>query len=395
MPHATYDSITVDELRELGSVKWTMFPDTIGAFVAEMDFGLAPPVSQALRTTLDRGLTGYLPPELATRMSAATSAWCLDTYGWDVPAAWVHPVPDVIAALEITITKFSPPGSKIIVPTPAYMPFLTVPTSHNREVIEVPSVEINGRWLMDLDGIAQAFDDGGHLLILCNPHNPLGTVASRDELIAISRVVEDKGGRVFSDEIHAPLVFRGHSHVPYASVSTEAAGHTITATSASKAWNLAGLKCAQVIISNEADEAHWQTFGFMASHGASNMGVVGNTAAYTSGRKWLQDVIDYLDGNRQLLGELVEEHLPDVRYSAPDGTYIAWLDFRDCAIEGDLAEFFRTEAGVSISDGVVCGAVGAGFARFVFALPRPVMREAIERMGAALRRRDIALPEAS
>jgi cystathionine beta-lyase len=394
MHQANYDSITADELRDIGSVKWTMFPKTIGAFVAEMDFGLAPPVSQALRTTLDRGLTGYLPEALSTQMSAATSAWCLDAYSWDVPAKWVHPVPDVIAALEIAITKYSPVGSKVIVPTPAYFPFLFVPESHGREVIEVPSVEIDGRWVMDLEGIARAFDDGGHLLILCNPHNPLGTVATRQELLAIAEVVHAKKGRVFSDEIHAPLVYSGHSHVPYASISPEAAGHTLTATSASKAWNLAGLKCAQVIISNETDEEHWQTFGLMASHGASNMGVVGNTAAYMSGRKWLHDVLGYLDGNRQLLGELIAEHLPDVKYSAPDGTYIAWLDFRDCQIEGDLAEFFRTEAGVSVSDGIVCGAVGAGFARFVFALPRPVLIEANTRMGAALRNRDLALPAA-
>lgn len=388
MPPTDFDSTTVEELRDLGSVKWTMFPNMIGAFVAEMDFGLAPPVSQALHTTLDRSMTGYLPGELSTRMAEATAAWCLEMYGWDVPAKWVHPVPDVIAALEIAIDKYSPAGSKIIVPTPAYMPFLFVPTSHDREVIEVPSIEVDGRWQMDLAGIAQAFDDGGHLLILCNPHNPLGTVATREEMLAVADLVQAKGGRVFSDEIHAPLIYKESTHVPYASVSAEAAGHTITATSASKAWNLAGLKCAQVIISNDADEEHWQTFGFMASHGASNLGVVGNTAAYLSGRKWLGEVMEYLDGNRQLLGELIAEHLPAVKYTAPEGTYIAWLDFRDCNIDGDLAEFFRTEAGVAVSDGIACGAVGAGFARFVFAMPRPVLVEAIERMGAALRRRD-------
>jgi cystathionine beta-lyase len=162
----------------------------------------------------------------------------------------------------------------------------------------------------------------------------------------------------------------------------------VTATSASKAWNLAGLKCAQVILSNEADEAHWQTFGMLAGHGTANLGVIGNTAAYTAGRRWLGEVLEYLDGNRALVGELVAEHLPGVGYTAPEGTYIAWLDFRACGIEGDVAEFFRAEAGVAVSDGAACGAVGAGFARFVFALPRPILREAFVRMGDALRRRD-------
>jgi len=386
MQNTEYDSITASELRGRGSLKWTTYPDTIGAFVAEMDFGLAPAVSDALHAAVDGAVTGYLPQDLAERMSAATAAWYSESYGWDVPAAWVHPVADVIAAFGVAIEKYSAAGSKVIVPTPAYMPFLFVPPALGREVIEVPSIEVDGRWVVDLAGIERAFDDGGHLLVLCNPHNPLGTVATRSELLAISELVERAGGRVFSDEIHAPLVYPGGAHVPYASVSAAAAAHTVTATSASKAWNLAGLKCAQVILSNEADEAHWQTFGFLTSHGAANLGVIGNTAAYTAGRAWLADVLEYLDGNRRLVGELVAEHLPRVRYTAPEGTYIAWLDFRDCGVEGDLAEFFRTRAGVAVSDGVACGAVGAGFARFVFALPRPVLREAFARMGDALRR---------
>lgn len=384
MPGTDFDSITVEQLRELGSVKWTMFPDTIGAFVAEMDFGLAPAVSQALHTALDRGITGYLPPELSNQMSSATAHWYSEAYGWDIDAEKVHPVPDVIAAFEVTMSKFSPAGAPVIVPTPAYMPFLMVPPMHGREVIQVPSIERDGTWELDYAGIERAFEAGGHVLVLCNPHNPVGTVSTRDELERLSTIVDRFGGRVFADEIHAPLIYPGFTHVPYASVSAAAAEHTITAASASKAWNLAGLKCAQIILSNDADEESWQTFGFMASHGTANLGVVGNTAAYTAGRRWLDDVVDYLDGNRRLLAELVATHLPGVRYTPPDGTYIAWLDFRECGIEGDVAEFFRTEAGVALTDGSACGEVGRGFARFIFAMPRPLMIEAIERMGQAL-----------
>ncbi|WP_108249693.1 MalY/PatB family protein [Planctomonas deserti] len=395
MPSADFDARSAAELREHGSLKWSMYPDTIGAFVAEMDFGIAPEVSAALHAAIDGAVTGYLPADLADAMSAATAAWYRDAYGWAVPAARVHPVADVIAAFELAIQKYSRPGSKVIVPTPAYMPFLFVPQALGREVIEVPSVEVDGRWRMDLAGVERAFDDGGHLLVLCNPHNPLGTVATRDELRAIADLVERRGGRVFSDEIHAPLVYAGSTHVPYASLSPVTAAHTVTATSASKAWNLAGLKCAQVILSNDADEAHWQTFGAMASHGASNLGVIGNTAAYTSGGRWLGEVLEYLDGNRMLVGEMVAEHLPGIAYTAPEGTYIAWLDFRTCGIEGDVAEFFRANAGVALTDGAACGEVGAGFARFVFALPRPLLREAFARMGDALRRRATPLPVSS
>jgi cystathionine beta-lyase len=390
MPHPHFDSPTAAELAGRGSLKWTTFPGTIGAFVAEMDFGLAPAVSEALHDAIDSDMTGYLPADLMNRMAAATAAWYSEAYGWDIAAERVHPVPDVLAAFQLAIEKFSPAGSKVIVPTPAYMPFLVVPQTSGREVIEVPSIQVGGRWVMDLAGVDRAFDDGGHLLVLCNPHNPLGTVATRGELLAIAELVERRGGRVFSDEIHAPLVYPGSTHVPYASLSAVTAAHTVTATSASKAWNLAGLKCAQVILSNDADEAHWQTFGFMAGHGAANLGVIGNTAAYTRGGPWLDDVLDYLDGSRKLVGELIAEHLPEVSYTAPEGTYIAWLDFRAYGIEGDVGEFFRMEAGVALTDGAACGTIGAGFARFVFALPRPILREAFARMGEAVRRRTAA-----
>ncbi|AZS35783.1 Cystathionine beta-lyase [Microbacterium lemovicicum] len=384
MTQIDFDGITEAELRLNGSVKWTMFPETIGAFVAEMDFGLAPAISGALKSAVDRGVTGYLPPQLAADLSAATAGWYSDNYGWTVPPERVHHMPDVIAAFELAIERFTEPGSAVIVPTPAYMPFLMVPPMLGREVIEVPSVESDGRMVMDLEGIGRAFDAGGGLLVLCNPHNPLGTVFTRDELLAVCDVVAAKTGRVFSDEIHAPVVYHPAAHVPYASVSDAAASHTLTAASASKAWNLAGLKCAQVILSNDADAEAWESFGFWAGHGTATLGVLANTAAYSAGGRWLDTVVEYLDGNRRLLAELVAEHLPLARMTLPEGTYIALIDFRAYELDGDVAEWFRDHAAVAMTDGAACGAAGIGHTRFVFALPRPLLREAITRMGAAL-----------
>ncbi|MCR2817614.1 aminotransferase class I/II-fold pyridoxal phosphate-dependent enzyme [Microbacterium sp. zg.Y1090] len=378
------DALTEDRLRERGSLKWTMFPDAIGAFVAEMDFGVAPAVRDAVTGALDRGATGYLPTQAATDLSAATAAWYADRYGWAVPPERVHHVPDVIAAFELAIERFSTPGSAVIVPTPAYMPFLTVPGMHDRRVIEVPSIEVDDRMVMDLEGVARAFADGGGLLVLCNPHNPLGTVFTRDELVAVSEVVDAAGGRVFSDEIHAPIVYGPARHVPYASVSETAAGHTLTAASASKAWNLAGLKCAQVILSNDADAAAWEEFGMWAGHGTSTIGVYANTAAFAGGADWLDDAVAYLDGNRRMLAELVRELLPAARMTMPEGTYIALIDLRAYGLGGDLAEWFREHARVAMIDGIACGEAGRGHVRFVFALPRPLLRTAVERMAAAL-----------
>lgn len=382
-----FDALTENDLRGAGSVKWTAFPDVIGAFVAEMDFGVAPAITDALTGALDQGLTGYLPDHLADALAAATARWCSDHYGWAIPAGRVKHVPDVIAAFEYAIEQYTDPGAAVIVPTPAYMPFLMVPPMLGRRVIEVPSIDVDGRWVMDHAAVTAAFADGGELLVLCNPHNPLGTVATRDELEQVAETVSAAGGRVFSDEIHAALVYGSSRHIPYASISDETAAHTLTATSASKAWNLAGLKCAQVIVSNDADAVLWEREGAWISHGTSTLGAVANIAAYTRGESWLAEVIDYLDGNRRRLAALVAEHLPEARVTVPEGTYIALLDFRAYGIEGDLGAWFREHAGVAMTDGAACGESAIGYTRFVFAMPRPVMEQAVLRIGDALRSR--------
>jgi cystathionine beta-lyase len=386
-----FDQITADHLRALGSMKWSLFPDTIGAFVAEMDFGAAPPITAALHAMVDDGLFGYLPKRLSEALSVACAEWQAKSYGWAVDPADVHPIPDVIKGLEIAIEHYSRPDSPVIVPVPAYMPFLKVPTSMGREIIRLPLAERDGRYSFDLDQLGRAFDAGGHLLVLCNPYNPVGRVFTAEELTGISEVVAAHDGRVFSDEIHAPLVFPGGRHIPYASVNEAAASHTITATSASKAWNLPGLKCAQLIISNAADARAWEEFGQFAGHGTANPGVVANTAAYTSGRPWLDEVLGYLDRNRQLLGELLAEELPMIKYTPPEGTYIAWFDCRDLDLGGaNPADFFRERAGVALTDGDACGA--PGFVRMIFATPAPVLTAAIRQMGAAVRLSSTAAP---
>lgn len=380
------DRIGVEDLRRVGGLKWSQYPDALGAFVAEMDFGTAPPVTEALRTAVDLGLLGYLPEAVARRMAEAYAHWSRTRYGWDVDPTDVRPLADVIAGLQAAIECFSAPGSPVILPTPAYMPFLTVPPALGRAVIEVPMATDAGRYGYDVDALDAAFRAGGHLLVLCNPHNPVGRVLERAEMLAIAEVVERHGGRVFSDEIHAPLVFPGHRHVPYAAINGTTAGHTVTATSASKAWNLPGMKCAQLVLSNDADRAVWARAGLLAEHGAATLGVVATTAAYTAGGPWLEEVLRYLDGNRRLLADLVAEHLPGVRLTPLEGTYLAWLDCRAL----DLPEpggFFLAEAGVALIDGSRCGTAGRGFVRCNVATPRPVLTRLVEQMGAALARR--------
>ncbi|TQN43025.1 cystathionine beta-lyase [Blastococcus colisei] len=383
---AAWHTRTEEFLRAAGSLKWTRYGPAIGAFVAEMDFGTAPEVTAALHDAVDRGRLGYLTPEAAADMARACADWQLRRYGWEVPPDRITPLADVVAGLQVAIERFTPPGSAVVLPTPAYMPFLSVPGLLGRELIEVPMVERGGRASYDLEGIARAFAGGSRLLVHVNPHNPLGRVFTAEEQLALAEVVEDAGARVFSDEIHAPLVHAGAVHRPYASLSPVTAGHTVTATSASKAWNLPGLKAAQLILGNAEDAALWERVGFLYAHGASTPGVLASTEAYDAGGVWLDGVLAYLDGNRRHLGGLLAEHLPGVHWTPPEGTYLAWLDCRELDLPTSAGEFFLERAGVALVDGPECGAPGAGHVRLNFATPRPVLTAIVERMADAVRR---------
>lgn len=381
---AQWDALTPEQLRAQGSMKWTLFPGTIAAWVAESDLGTAPAVTAALHAAVAAGQLGYLPRAVAAEHAAATSAWMLDHYGWDVPRSRVHHLADVISGLDVAIEHFSRPGSAIIVPTPAYMPFLTVPQRHGRAVVEVPLADDGRRPTLDLAAIDRELAAGAGLVVLCNPLNPGGRVFERAELEALAALVERHGARVFADEVHAPIVFDGAQHVPYASVSAAAAGHSITVTSASKAFNVAGTKAAQLILTNDPDVEVWQKLGPMAGHGASILGIIANTAAYREGHDWLAATVAYYDDNRRALRDLLAEHLPEVGYRMPEGTYIAWLDVSRLGLGDDPAASLRERAGLAVTDGRACGAVGAGHVRVILATPRPVVEQLVDRLARAV-----------
>lgn len=381
-----WDGISRVDLERPSSRKWSLHPGTIGAWVAEMDFGTAPPVREALRRAIDDDVLGYLSPATAAELAEATAGWQRAEFGWQIDPERVHAVSDVMAALGVAVEEYSPAGSPVIVPTPAYMPFLTYLERLGRQVIQVPGVVVDGRWQHDLEGIDLAFAAGARTLVLCNPHNPTGTVLPRAELMQIAELVERHGGRVFADEIHASIRFDGREHVPYAAVSPAAASHTITGTSASKAWNIPGLKAAQLITSNDVDEARYRRFGFAVVHGASTLGVIASTAAYREGRPWLDDAVRYLQRNRDLLASRIAERLPEVRWHPPEATYLAWLDLSGLALGVDSpAAMLRERAGVTLTDGALCGAGAEQHVRLVFATPAPVLDDAIDRIDAALR----------
>src|SRR5690606_23264633 len=221
--HAGFDAPTAEALRASGAPKWNAFPDCIGAFVAEMDFGTAPEVMAAVRGALERNQFGYPTDALAGELATACSQWHAEHYGWEPDPARIQPLPDVLTGLEMALRHFLPAGTKVVLPTPNYMPFLPLLRMLGHEAVQVPMLETADGWRFDFDALDAAFAGGAGLAILCNPHNPLGRVFVRDELERFSEIAERHGVRVFCDEIHAPLVFAPHRHVPYASVSEAAA----------------------------------------------------------------------------------------------------------------------------------------------------------------------------
>jgi len=403
-------------------MKWTRFPGAIGAFVAEMDFGTAPAISRALESAIANYQFGYLSPQLLEAFAQSFTNFAFRKYDWTLQPSQVRPIPDVLAGIEAIIRFLLPPDAVIILPTPAYMPFRPLFRDLGCSVIEVPMVQSPfGQYVNDLVGISAGFAAASAqgktgCLILVNPHNPTGRVLTEAELLAICDTVSKYDGRVIADEIHAPLVYPGFRHIPYASLNSVAAAHSFTLVSASKAWNLAGLKAAQLVLTNDADLRIWERRGQWTEHMTATIGVIASIAAYDNGAEWLSELLDYLAANRKFLTEFLAARLPSVRYYPPEGTYLTWLDFRDHKFpqvseyleaerairmndvdseryQTDLAASERSvspaayllqHAGVALTDGRQCGRSGLGFARLNIATPRPILEQTLNQIADAL-----------
>jgi cystathionine beta-lyase len=347
-----------------------------------MDFGLAEPITRDLAEAARNNLTGYVPLPLRKELRVATAEYQARKHGWEIDPKQVFALPDVLAGLIDVMSHWLRPGSKVIAITPCYMPFLLLPEVHHREIIEVPMVEDASGWRLDLDDLDAAFRAGGELLIFCNPQNPIGKVYTRAELEGICEVVARHGGTVFSDEIHAPLIYDGLQHIPYASLNETAARHTVTSFSASKAFNTAGLKCAQMVLTNP-DQQAWAAARDL-EHEPSALGTIANIAAYREGDPWLADVLAYLDGTRHAIADWTAELLPEARICVPDATFLAWLDLSAYELGDHLGIWFRSHASVAFQDGIECGQGGRGHVRLNFGTPRPIVRTILERMADAI-----------
>jgi cysteine-S-conjugate beta-lyase len=344
--------------------------------VAEMDLPLAPAIVTALHEAVDRGVTGYLPPGLGARVAEATAQWQA-RYGWTVDPADVHPVGSVVTGFRIVLEHLTDPRAPVVLPVPAYMPFLSVPATVGRELVTVPLRIVDGRYEFDLPAIAAVLRPGS-VFVLTNPHNPTGRVFTDDELLAVAQVIDAADAMVFADEIHSPLTMPGFTHRPYASLSCLTAGHTIGGTSASKGWNVPGLGCGQLILTSDAARQAWAGLDPFTKHGGgvTPLGAVATVAAYTEGAGHLAQMVDYLATGRDLFAAELDRTLPAAHMFAIEGTYLAWLDLRGVADPATVGE--RT--GVYGVDGTHCGM--PGFLRVNLAMPHPLLMEAARRLAA-------------
>jgi cystathionine beta-lyase len=312
-----------------------------------------------------------------------------DSYGWSVAPARVFPIADVLHGISRALDVFVAPGAGVVVPTPAYPPFFEVVELTGRPAIAAPMLRGAARDELDLDAVDTALGNGAGAVLLCNPHNPTGRVFTQAELAELAAIVDRHGARVVADEVHAPLVFAESAHTPYASVSDATAAHTVTVTSASKAFNLAGLKCAQIVASNHDDAARWRSLAVFEVAGPTPLGIAASTAAYRDGRDWLHALVRYLDENRRTLVRLLADALPPVDCRLPEATFLAWLDCSALGLD-DPFRFFLDEARVALSDGPPFGPGCEQFVRLNFATSRTLLERILDAMGGAARRAGLA-----
>jgi cystathionine beta-lyase len=373
----------LEKLRMRTSMKWRAFPDDVlPLFVAETDYPLAPPIADVLAAAIRNSDTGYAPP--TSELPEAFAAFAAARWGWSVDPEQVWTTTDVGVAIVETLRRVTKPGEGVIVNPPVYFPFFDLVAESGARVVEVPLAGgVEEGWSLDLDGIEQAFRDGARAFLLCNPHNPVGRAHTAEELRAVADLAAQYGATVVSDEIHGPLTYPDAVFTPFLSVSDAARQVGVCVTAASKAWNLAGLKCAvmvtaggpnQQVVGSMPLEVYWRT---------SILGLRASVAGYREGGEWLDGIVASLDASRRLLADLLAERLPAVKYRMPEATYLAWLDLRALGWGDDPAAHALEHAKVALSDGPPFGTPGRGFARLNLACSPEVLTEAVSRLARA------------
>ncbi|WP_371525217.1 pyridoxal phosphate-dependent aminotransferase [Streptomyces sp. NBC_01283] len=374
--------LTLEQLRRRTSLKWRTHPhDVLPLWVAEMDVPLAEPVAEAITEAVALGDTGY---PAGTAYAEALAEFAHKRWDWDgLAVERTAIVPDVMLGIVEMLKLVSAPGDPVIVNSPVYPPFYQFVGNLDRPVVEAPlGAELRIDFAVLEDVFRRAARDANNpVYLLCSPHNPTGTVHTAAELTQVARLAREHGVRVVVDEIHAPIVAACVSFVPFLGVP--GAENGLSLMSASKAWNLAGIKAALAVAGPEA-AADLARLPEEVSHGPSHLGIIAHTAALRDGGDWLDALLSGLDDNRRLLASLLAEHVPAVGYTPAQGTFLAWLDCRELGLGDDPAEVLLRRGRVALNSGSTFGTGGEGFVRLNLAASPDVLTEAVRRMASAV-----------
>ena len=357
-------------------------------WVADMDFQVAQPIRDAVEARAAHGLYGYAYRSDSYLHSVAD--WMRRRQGWNTRTGWIVPTPGVVPAIHLMVRRFSEPGDKILIQRPVYHPFTYAAENNAREPVSNSLVFREGRYHMDFDDLrAKTADPKVKLAVLCSPHNPVGRVWSDEELREFAEICTANNVLVVADEIHSDLIMPGHEFAPFGNLEDALLQNTIICTAPSKSFNLAGLQTSNLIIRNEAlresMEAELRATGLFT---LNPFGLVATRAAYDESEYWLDAVIEYIDGNLDLLESYTAKHLPGLSVIRPQGTYLAWVDCRALGLDVDaLGELMLDEARVYLDEGRVFGPEGDGFMRFNVACPRSLLAMALERIRTAIEKR--------
>jgi cystathionine beta-lyase len=372
--------------RHTNSSKWEQYGDALPLWVADMDFRAPEPVVEALRARVEHGVFGYTRP--APELREVVQAWLLKRHGWQVEEEAISLVPGVMRGVHMVAYATGREGDGILIQPPVYYPFFSVPENSKR-VLQVSEIRrTNGRYQLDFDAFEEAITERTCLFLLCNPHNPIGRAFTANELTRMAEICLRHDLIICSDEIHSDLIFSEARHTPIAALDPEIARRTVTCLAPSKTFNVPGLSCSVMVIEDAELRDKVTAAGAGLVRGSNMMGYTAALAAYRDGEAWLDELLVYLEDNRDYVHRFVESRLPGIQMIKPEATFLAWLDCRGAGIPGELTphEFFLQEANVALNEGAKFGPGGEGFVRLNFGCPRATLTEALERMEEALRR---------
>ena len=356
-------------------------------WVADMDFRSPEPVVTALVARAEHGIYGYT--EKSDGYYQSVVGWMMRRHGWRVAPEWICTTPGVVPALNMLVRTFLSPGEKVLIQRPVYYPFFSAIENNGGEIVSNSLILDNGRYGMDFDDLeVKAQDPKVKMAILCSPHNPVGRVWTREDLSRFGEICLRNNILVVSDEIHGDLIYKGYAFTPFASISEDIAQNAVICTAPSKTFNLAGLQTSNIIIPNADLRAQFEeTLQSNGLFGISVLGIVATEAAYNHGEEWLEQLLDYLEGNLRYLDQYVRDNIPQISVIPPEGTYLVWLDCRRLGLgKWDLKRLMLNEARVYLDEGFIFGPEGEGFERINIACPRSILAEALERIRDAIQR---------